>query len=370
LIKVTYIISDINKASAFEWIALHLDRKKIELSFILLNPDESYLENFLLENSVNVTRIICRSKKDWPKAWFQLYLLLKKRKPEVIHCHLIQANILGLTAGWYASIPSRIYTRHHSSIHHFYYKKGIFWDRLSNYFSTKIIAISPMVKDILKDWEKVKESKIRFIPHGFLLEKFLTVEEDRIKTIESKYQLENSSPVVGVISRFTEWKGVQYIIPAFKNLLNDYPNAVLTLYNASGEFEDSIKELLKSVPASQYRLIKFENDIEAALHSMDIFIHTPIDFHFEAFGQIYIEALAAKVPSIFTLSGIAAEFIEDGKNALVVPFKNSDAIYQAMLKILKEDDLKQRLRTNGYASVVEKFSLKKMLQELENLYLN
>ena len=62
-------------------------------------------------------------------------------------------------------------------------------------------------------------------------------------------------------------------------------------------------------------------------------MHVPIDSMSEAFGQTYIEALASRVPSIFTLSGIACEFAKDRVNCLVVPYKDSDSIQLALESI-------------------------------------
>ncbi len=44
-------------------------------------------------------------------------------------------------------------------------------------------------------------------------------------------------------------------------------------------------------------------------------MHVTIGKHYEAFGQIYVEALAAGIPSVFTLTGIAPEIIEHEHNA-------------------------------------------------------
>ena len=70
--KVTYIISNINKALAFEWIATHLDRAKFKLDFILLNPADSVLENYFHEHLVPVSRVTYRGKRDILKAIFQI----------------------------------------------------------------------------------------------------------------------------------------------------------------------------------------------------------------------------------------------------------------------------------------------------------
>ena len=368
--KVVHILSDIDKALAFEWIAEELDQQKFNLSFILLNPGPSALENFLKKKNIPVITITCRGKKDWPSALLKTVRALKQQRPDTVHCHLLQANIIGLAAAILAGVKKRIYTRHHSSLHHVYHKKGILWDKWSNWMATHIVAISGIVKEILMKWERVPLEKIVLIPHGFRLEEFRKVEQARIAQIKTKYQLEHYSPVIGVISRFTAWKGVQYIIPAFKQVLPSTPHAVLLLFGADGDYKKEVDFLLRSLPEKNYRLIPFEKDIAAAYQVMDIFVHVPIDNHSEAFGQIYVEALAAGVPSIFTLSGIAPDFIIDGKNALVVPFKNSEAIYKSMLLILENEELRNKLKQVASYSVEEKFKLSRMIEQLENLYEN
>ena len=61
--KVTYIVSNINKAFAFEWIAEELNKDKFSLSFILLNPGPSSLENELKRLNIKVNRINLMAKR-------------------------------------------------------------------------------------------------------------------------------------------------------------------------------------------------------------------------------------------------------------------------------------------------------------------
>jgi glycosyltransferase involved in cell wall biosynthesis len=365
---VTYIISDINKALAFEWVAESINRQKVSLSFILLNSGDSILEKYLIEHKFPVKRIGCRGKKDWMTAIAATYRQLKKWKPDVVHCHLLQANIIGLVAARMAGIHKRIYTRHHSSLHHVYFKKGIWWDKLANRLATHIIAISGVVREILAEWEKVPASKIYLIPHGFKLESFTSADPSKVDLFKQRHGIKEKNIVVGVVSRFTEWKGIQYIIPAFVQLLNHNPDAVLLLLNAQGDYEKEIHKLLTVLPEHAYRVIKFEADMPAAYKSMHVFVHTPIDGHCEAFGQTYVEALAAGVPGVFTLSGIASDFIENGKNAWVVPFKDSVTIYQKIQQILSDPDGSMSLVRQGKKDVQQRFTLDKMINSLEHLY--
>jgi glycosyltransferase involved in cell wall biosynthesis len=366
--KITYIISDIDKVIAFEWIFTTLNKELFELSFILINSKNSSLKLFLQENSAKVYNIDCDSRKKIPFAIYKCCKLLKKIKPEIVHCHLFMASFIGLISAKLMSVKSRIYTRHHSDYHHVYFPKAVKFDKLINWLSTDIIAISYVVKKILIELEGVSNDKIHLIHHGFKLEDFYNSTYTFDKTLLSKYNPRLQSPVIGVISRQTEWKGIQFIIPAFKKFIKQYPDSLLIMANASGDYKSEIQQLLIGIPLRNYIEIEFENDIFSLYRLFDIYTHVPISYSLEAFGQTYVEALASDVPSVFTISGIANEFIVNEENALVVPYKDSDAIYEAWVRIYRDKDLSQKIVVKGKNDVAEKFQLKTMINKLEALY--
>jgi glycosyltransferase involved in cell wall biosynthesis len=369
-IKVTYIISNINKAVSFEWVSELIDKNKIELSFILLNADNSDLEKYLISNGFYVKRIKYKNKFSIPKALFCTIIFLIKQKPQAVHTHLFDANIVGLLAAWLCRVKKRIYTRHHSSYHHDFFPKAVKYDELCNYLATDIIAITVVVKEILEKKENVPGNKIQLIHHGFKLNYFHVVPEKEIQIIKQKYSTSGFYPVIGVISRYTEWKGVQFIIPAFEKLLLTYPDALLILANASGDYKKEIQGLLQKIPKKNYIEIPFEPNVPPLYKLFDIFVHVPISPEVEAFGQTYVECLAAGIPLVATKSGIANEVLIDKYNSLIVPYKNSEAIYNSMIALLTDENLRKHIISNSYLSVSEKFNVELMIQKLEALYLN
>lgn len=368
MIKIGYIISNVDKALAFEWIFDHIDKDKYNIFFILLNPGESKIEAILREKKALVYRVKYNTKKDGLRAIFNIIDILRKERPSVVHTHLFEASLFGLLAARLSFVKNRIYTRHHATLHHEKFPRAVFYDRIINSLATHIVAPSENVKEILLDMEGVSKRKVSVIHHGFDLKAFEEVRQQEINLSKEKYNKEYKSPVVGVISRYEDWKGIQFIIPAFNKLLEVYPNAKLILANAKGSYSDKIKELLSSLPHGSYTEIVFEGNIQALYKTFDVFIHTPINARSEAFGQTYIEALAAGVPSVFTLSGVAREVIDDGNNALVVPFQDSESIYTSLIKLLSDSDLRKRLIQKGESDIKEKFSLDLMISSLEQLY--
>jgi len=366
---VTYIISDIDKAIAFEWIAERINKEKINLSFILIDGESSYLYQYLKEINIPTYLIGCQSKKKIPLAVLQCCKLFFKIKPNVVHCHLFMANIIGLTAAKIMGIKSRIYTRHHSDYHHIYYSNAVKWDKYCNALATKIISISDNVSNILITKENIPENKIIKIPHGFDVESFIDTNIEQVNTLRVRYNPYKKKPVIGVISRFIHLKGIQYIVPAYKKVLKKHPNALLLLFNASGNYEKEINALLKELPQNSFQKIRFENDITNLYKIFDFFIHVPISNTVEAFGQTYIECMLSGVPLIATKSGIGSEIMRDSFNCIEVPHKNTDAIYNAIINVTENKGLSKTISQNAKQTVIEKFSIDKMIFSLEEVYL-
>jgi glycosyltransferase involved in cell wall biosynthesis len=368
-VKIVYIISNINKAIAFEWIAEELNKTKFELNFILLNPKESYLEEYLNKLNINVKRINYNSKRDIPLSILRIIYFLLLNKPSVVHTHLFDASFIGLLAAKLCGIKKRIYTRHYSTYHHDFFPNAVKWDKLNNKFATRIIAISEVVKDVLISKEGVAPEKISLVYHGFKLNKFSEYDNDVIENLKIKYNPTNKRPLIGVISRFTELKGIQFIIPAFSKLLNQYPNALLLLFNASGDYEKEINKLLSELPKETYLKVVFENEITSIYHLFDVFIHVPINDTIEAFGQTYIESMASGIPLIATKSGIGNEILINNDNSIVVPYKNSEAIYKAIALLFSDSELKNKITNNAKNTVAQKFEIHVMIEKLETIYL-
>jgi glycosyltransferase involved in cell wall biosynthesis len=366
--RICYIISDIDKALAFEWVAERLDKTQVELYFILLNAGNSALEVFLNEKNIPVFRIPFFDKKNIPGAIVSIHKILKKHKIQVVHCHLFAANLTGLVAAQLAGIKKRIYTRHHSTLHHDYFPRAVWYDKFLNFMATDIVAISEVVRNVLIDRENVSSSKVHLIHHGFDLAKFAETDTEKSKKLGEKYQTQGKFPVIGVIARYTNWKGIQFVIPAFEQILKKYPQAHLILANARGDYASHIKTLLSNLSTNSYTEIAFEEDLYTLYTLFDVFVHVPVNDEAEAFGQTYVESLAAGIPAVFTLSGVANEFIENDKNGLVVDFKNSEEITTAIVRILNDTDLQKRLTEQGKKDVEKRFSLEEFINRLEQLY--
>lgn len=364
--RVTYIIANVDRAVAFEWVADLLERDRFDLRFILLNPGPSALEAELVRRKIPCERVTYRGYRDLPGALWRVVQILRLTRPGTVHTHLLPACIVGLIAARILRVPKRVYTRHHSTFHHVYASRWVAVDRVMNSIATHVVAISENVGYVLQEMEGVPEDKIRLVHHGFRFADFDEVPLQDIEAIRAKYDLGGSVPVIGVIARYIEWKGIEYIVEAAETVLSAYPNALFIFANARGN--PTIGAAVRRLPVRNYREIPFEPDVFALYRTFDVHVHVPIDSRIEAFGQTYVEALIAGVPSVFTLSGVGREFIHDGHNALVVPHRAPAPIAEAILRILKDDALARRLSQAGRRDVESRFRAEGMVKALSAIY--
>jgi len=369
--RIIYIVSLLHKSLLWEWkINYYKNSEDFEVSFVLMNAvNNTPAADYILKSGLKLWQINYSGKKDLVKAIIKIVIIFLRERPAIINVNGFDASLAGMIAARLAGIKIRINTRHHSNYHLINFPHAVKYDKLVNKLSTHIIAASEVVKKLLVVQEGVPEEKVKTINFGFELSEFENITPSRINSLKEKYKLpENSYPVVGVISRFIFWKGIQYIIPAFQKFLNKFPQAHLILANASGEYNNNIRGMLKELPENSYTTINYEEDSAALYQLFDYFIHVPVDNESEAFGQVYVESLAAGIPSIFTLSGIANDFIVNGENALVVNYKSTEEIYNALFLLSSDKALRDKIIIKGKLSVQEKFQFKRMAVEMDNFY--
>jgi len=368
--KVVLILHNIYKSLGIEWLTKGLLKNNCKLYFILINDDASEMEDFLHQLNVPVIRLSYTTKTEAPVLLYKICSQLIKIKPDVVHTHLRTADLFGQIAAYLCRIKKRVYTRHSSTFNHLYHKRSVVLDKLTNFLATDIIAISEVTSKVLIEMEHVAPSKVALIHHGFDLAGFECVEPQRIIALKNKYALRNDQKIIGVFARYTHWKGYQYIIPALARLKKAFQDTHFIFANTTGEYGTEIKKLLTdNLTPDSYTEIRFENDIQAFYKLLDVYVHTPIDDKIEAFGQTYVEALAAGIPSVFTLSGVANEFVIDQENALVVDYKNSEQIYDAIVRLLNNEALQKQLIINGKRAV-QQFNLDTFISKTIHLYNN
>jgi len=370
--KVLYIISDIDRAIPFEWLwDAFVGRDMSDLMFCFLGNHIPESMRLLSSKAAPTIFFRCSNKLFWPEVLIKLILLINREKPDVIHSHLITANILGLLAGSILRVPKRIYTRHHSTIHHDSFKKGVLWDHLCNLLATQIISVSQATTYALNVLERVPMSKLLEINHGIPVQDLAAQVSFSDGKLRAKYHIDANAFVVGVISRPVSWKGITCIIDSFSSLLQSEPSVMYHFVFLGGYFHSPestfVKHIHNALHPNSYTLINFEEDIPSVYAGIDLLVHCPINSKVEAFGQVYLESIAAGVPLVCTLSGIASEILIDKHNARVVNYNDSKAICAAVHELATDQAFARRIATNAKDELA-RFDISHMIKKLETLY--
>jgi len=308
------------------------------------------------------------SRRDIPLAVLRARRTLRSHGVQVVHGHGIEGTVVGLLAALTSGVSERLHTRHHATMHHEAGpRRARLVDRLVNRLSTTIIATCSNVRNCLVDRENVDPSKVRILEYRLDIEGFSDVSDERRAVIRSRYGLLPTQRTVGMITRFVWWKGVEYGLEAFTRFLRVDPDAVLVIAKPVGPHESIVRPLLDAIPERNYRLIEHEQDIAALYKSFDSLMHLPVSAGVEAWGQVYVEAMAAGVPMVCTRSGIGNELLVDGENCVLVDYRDSDATFAGLLRLASDEPLRSLLIANG-PNDVARFSRSPDLNTLDFLY--
>jgi glycosyltransferase involved in cell wall biosynthesis len=178
--------------------------------------------------------------------------------------------------------------------------------------------------------------------------------EARDERFKEKNQVEG--PLLLVVSRLTEKKGVQYAVEALSEVLGSEPGACLWIAGY-GELLESLKALAKElrIPDANIRFAGAVThaDLPELYASADLLIGPSLS---EGFGLVLAEALACGCPVIATDLPAVREIVRDGETGVIVPQRDSAAIARAVTALLDSPSTTERLRQRGRQLVVDRFS--------------
>ncbi|TSC91547.1 MAG: glycosyl transferase family protein [Parcubacteria group bacterium Licking1014_17] len=180
----------------------------------------------------------------------------------------------------------------------------------------------------------------------------------------------NPAYIVGTIANFYKTKGLEYLVRSAKLLLDkirerDTGLKILYVIIGDGEermnLEKTIKEL--NLKDNVFLFGRVEN-AHRYLPAFDVFVLPSLK---EGHPWALIEAMAAKIPAVVTSVGANIDIIENGKNGLLVPPGNSEALAEAVELMLLNEHLRLKVAIGAHQTIVLNFDLNKMVSRIESL---
>lgn len=320
------------------------------------------LEKVLDKEGIPHLRVNVKTKFEFnPRlipVFFKLLAFIRKNNINIIHAQTRLAQVTGrlLSAASGASYVSTC---------HGFFKKNRIARRLFSAWGNHCIAISDAVKDHLIGDFNVKPDNVFLIYTGVDTNRFSAKIEEGSKSALRNTLGFTRSFVIGSVSRLSPVKGLNYLLFAMKDILKEDPSLNLLLVG-EGPSKDYLSELARRLGIENNVFFALNTtETERFLSIIDVFVFSSLQ---EGLGLSLLEALASGKPCVASNVGGVSSIIEDGVTGILVPPKDTHALKEAIMRILKDKKLKTSLMQNGSALVRRKFSLERMIDEVVDVY--
>ncbi|MGQ9603057.1 MAG: glycosyltransferase [bacterium] len=292
----------------------------------------------------------------------RLTRFLRRNKVKILHAHLFHAAFIGRIAAWLAGTP--IIIDHSRGLYppkRWYHR---FFERLAIIIRTDLrLSVSNEIANDMVENEWTPRSKIRIVTSGVDPDHFQVPEDIRCSTRKA-LGLEGCI-VIGTIGRLIEAKGFDLLIEV-ASLLREQDNRIKFLLIGYGPLEDSLRsEILRRNLSDCIYMLGKRTDIPALLSAMDIYLTTSRS---EGVPVTLFEAMAAGKPIVATSVGGIPDVIEDGKDGILVPSRDPEAIARAIMRLLNDKALAESLVANARKKFLENYSTQAVLSKMENIY--
>ena len=199
------------------------------------------------------------------------------------------------------------------------------------------------------------------IPPGVDIDRFKPLDEQARSTIRERFNFKDDDEVILTLSRLVPRKGMDVLISATSELVKTRPRVHL-LIAGTGRDLRRLKALAQSTNAP-VTFLGFVSDNEVAeLYGIaDVFgMICRVRWgglEQEGFGIVFLEAAACGVPQIAGKSGGADEAVLEGETGFVVDNPtDSNAVKQALEKLLTDSETRQEMGRNSRARAEKEFS--------------
>jgi len=331
--------------------------------FVALRPD-SPLQNQLRVQSQNIKTLPLRNALDARSAQ-GLARLVKQYSIEVVHAHMARDYSLAAYAARSYPRPKLFVTRHVlfplSRLH-----------RRTLSRATKVIAVSRAVAKQLNEQQIVPNEKIAFIPNGIDVDRFVNACQrfDRADLLRAR-NLPADCLLVASIGELRKLKRHDDLIRAAAIVGRSIDNVHFVIAGVdtspTGENRKVLNDLISKLGLTgRVHLLGWLDDAEQLLCATDVFVSAS---ETESFGLSIAEAMASGTAVVATRTEGAQEVVTDQQTGLLVAIGDVDRLAMSIIQLLKNTEERARMAKQAAADAQSRFSLTRMVNEIEKLYL-
>jgi glycosyltransferase involved in cell wall biosynthesis len=380
--KVVRIIARLNVGGAARQVcSLH---EKLTGSFETrliigcLAPGEQDM-SYLLPSDHNVYRLPQMSRevsfwRDGAALW-QIFKLLRRERPEIVHTHTAKAGVLGRTAAWLARVPVVVHT-YHGHVFYGYFNRTktrmyLAVERLMGRLSTQVIAVSESQREELAmKYRVAAPEKVTIVHNGFELEHFAAGSRQ-----DARRALGFGDDVflVAWAGRMVPVKDVQ-LLASVVRMAAGSQSRICFLIVGDGTDKPALESTTQG--CTNIRLLGWREDMAPIWSAADMALLTSRN---EGTPTALIEGMAAGLPFVTTdvggvrdLAVAPLEDLPDGMgrkaaNGFLTP-RTPEALLYCIERIANDPEAARRMGSAGRAFALATFSVQRQVAEISLLY--
>lgn len=300
-----------------------------------------------------------------------MYRVFRKERPTMVHSMTPKAGLICMMAAWLSRVPVRVHTFTGLV---FPTATGVkrrilmLTDWLTCACATHIIPEGEGVKNDLIN-NKITKKTLKVLGYGNVRGVDMTYYSRRPEVMSIAKELRDDSIFTFLfVGRIVRDKGINELIWAMDRVSGIVPARLFLV----GDYEDvldpisdSSKSIIKKNDAFKFVGVKQGEELLAYYAASDCFV---LPSYREGFPNTVLEAGAMELPCIVTDINGSREIIQQGVNGVIIPSKNSEALFNAMMNILRDKTTCERMAGNAKNMIASRFKQEYVRKCLYNFY--
>jgi glycosyltransferase involved in cell wall biosynthesis len=380
-IRVLRVIARLNMggpALHVAYLAAGLAERGYETTLVAgrLAPGEDSMAFVADELGVEVERIDELHREISPVrdalAILRLARLIRRVRPHILHTHTAKAGAVGRLAALLAGgarPPIVVHTFHgHVLRGYFDPLRTAGFRALERWLarsSTALVAVSPQVRDDLVALGIAPRERFAVVRLGIELEKRVAAERDGRGESRRVLGIGPDRFAIGWIGRMTGVKRTQDVLRAFRRLRDRGVDACLCMIG-DGPDRPAVERYAHELGIMRDTLfLGYQEDVAPFYAAFDAMILPSIN---EGTPVSAIEALAAGRPVVATRVGGVPDVVREGEDGFLVEAGDVEGLADRLARLAADPELRERLGAAGRARVVPRYSVERLVDDMDLLY--
>lgn len=305
-------------------------------------------------------------------ALLRLYRFFRRFRPVIVQTHTPKANLLGQLAAWMAGVPIRLKTARGFYLDQSWpgWKRRFYElvEKISTWCAHRVFVQTRADMSMAIREKLCPEEKLHYLGNGIDLEPF---HREKHLVAAARLQAElgfpPGAPVVGIVGRLTFEKGYREFMQAAGIIHREQPQVCFLAVGPQDVLSRSDIDRLAKESRVEYsfRFVGLQLDMPKYYAMLSVLV---LPSYREGMPRALMEAAAMSLPVVASdIPGCRAA-VEAGETGLLVPVRDSEALAQAILEILREPERARTMGVRARQKAEREFDERLVFERMRSLY--